>query len=344
MTSYDVIQYTNFFCTQICSTFQNSKDLHENFLNSSLTMPFLKSLQHLARKIFCCFPEQENQENHNWCDDHQDHTKPVEPHTVRIGGGNNDDHQISGTTSHGQLRLEVSSEHRPDRLVDDLQNHLPLHNCERFSHITHTPPPRSTCFEPKLHQEKPCKNVKLFQRRAKQRWCRLVSASASRLAEAGVRSALGSHWNDFVNYAKTNFQPQWVQAFGQNMPCQGPLHSDRPCPHQTCIDPRNQSHLKWMSSLHLDHDIPLHTICSTWINIIQCQSQPLSSWDQGVNGDLVCQLLFGVYDHPRFVETGNRLWKANIHFRCYDNQKKSGCHDITCHANTGTLLSTDIIA
>ena len=124
----------------------------------------------------------------------------------------------------------------------------------------------------------------------------------------------------------------------RTMHCQGPLGIGH-CPSQLSVDPTSESDLELLSSLHLDHSIPLETICSLWIEIIQSQRQPLSSWDEGVDGDLLCQLIFGVQDHQNLITTKNPLWRANVQFRCYHAIKRSGCHDMTCRANSNMKLS-----
>ena len=302
-------------------------------------MPIFKALQQFAKKLFCCFPESDqshpkrDQPQRRSCTDAQ-RMHDLEASSVLLQLCNESKGQSNSTRADTGVVCAGLDEKLP-------QPHIPI--CNIIHSDTPTPPngqakPKATTGQLKKTRQRKQQNVKQFQRRAKQRWCRLITATKSRLAEAGLRDALGSHWIDFVDYAKTNFQPQWVEAFGQTMHCQGHLVTGH-CPAQTCIDPNKPSDLQRMSSMHLDHSIPLHTICSTWIRIIRSQNVPLSSWDQGVDGDLVCQLIFGVQDHPRLLTTTNPLWKANIHFRCYNARSNSGCHDITCCANSVNSLS-----
>jgi len=176
-----------------------------------------------------------------------------------------------------------------------------------------------------------------FQRRATQRWCKLLTATKSRLVGNGIKDALGPHWLDFVQYANTHFRPQWITTFSSPMHCKGPLEGGQ-CPWNLGVVPTSPDDLHLMQLLHLDHAYALHHICRTWINIIHAQSVPLASWDQGVDGDLVCQLLFGINDHPNFLSTGNTLWKANLQFRCY-HKGGQGCHDVCGHANAHLKLN-----
>ena len=178
-----------------------------------------------------------------------------------------------------------------------------------------------------------------FQRRAKQRWCKLLTATESRLAEYGLRDALGPHWKDFVSYAKQRFQTQWLEAFDQPMGCQGPLCNGGPCPHQFRVDPSSPDDLWRMCLLHLDHQTPLHRICCAWNQIIR-EHDTLLRWDQGVDGELVCHLLFGMFDHPNFQSTRNNLWKANVRFRCHLSSG-NGCHDMKGLAHHAFQLDAD---
>ena len=192
-----------------------------------------------------------------------------------------------------------------------------------------------------ITNKRPTKAYK-FQRRATQRWCKLLTASKSRLAKNGLKDALGVHWPAFVKYAKENHWPQWKKLFSSTMKCNGPLKKGGCCPFQLCVEPTCQQDLSLVQLLHLDHAYPLQSICRAWLSIIKSQPAPLTSWDQGIDGDLVCQLLFGVESHPNLLTTGNELWRANVRFRCYFNDGQ-GCHDVHGYANAHlTIQTTDI--
>ena len=181
-----------------------------------------------------------------------------------------------------------------------------------------------------------------FRRRATQRWCKLLTATKSRLAQNGLKEALGPHWKDFVQYAACHFRPHWLETFSLPMECNGPL-TGRHCPFNLRVDTQCPEDIDLMHLLHLDHAYPVHIICRTWLRIIRSQHTPMTSWDQGVDKDLVCQLLFGIKDHPKFSETGHLLWKANLQFRCY-HRDGQGCHDVCGHANAHLrLLTTDLL-
>ena len=99
-----------------------------------------------------------------------------------------------------------------------------------------------------------------FQRRATQRWCKLLTATESRLAKNELKDALGSHWSAFVNHAKDHYWPKWKHLFSSAMTCNGPLR-DGCCPFQLSVDPTCKQNLGLMHLLHLDHAYPLHSIC-----------------------------------------------------------------------------------
>jgi len=60
-----------------------------------------------------------------------------------------------------------------------------------------------------------------------------------------------------------------------------------------------------MGGLHLDHSYEVHLICIMWRRCIRKLGRPLRRWDDGINGERICQLLFSV-EGP----------SANLHFRC----------------------------
>ena len=198
---------------------------------------------------------------------------------------------------------------------------------------------------PEVHRhviiQDPCvdpTSVKLFIKRGMQRFTKLATASKSRLAGYGIRQALGEHWATFVGYIWGKFRSTWIQQFGAIMACEGSIDGT-PCPHKCKIDPTCRSDLKKMSSLHLDHSVEVYDICARWLSIIQKQAKPLQAWDDGVNGELICQLLFGVVDHPNFSSSGSPLWRANVHFRCGKSKwnKHNYCHD-QCRRHVGFEL------
>jgi hypothetical protein len=170
------------------------------------------------------------------------------------------------------------------------------------------------------------KNVKKCRKRAIQRWSRWLTATESRIGyKNGLRARLGQHWIDFVNYANQHYKAQMVSKFTQSMWCCGKIDGT-PCAYQHSVDPTNFAELHRLAALHLDHNFDLNTICTAWK---QAMPAKLRSWDDGVDGDLICHLLFGVQDHPKACN-GDNKWRAAVHFRCGTSKtRRQGqfCHE-----------------
>ena len=177
------------------------------------------------------------------------------------------------------------------------------------------------------------RTLKQAQKRAKQRWCRWLSATKSRIGGTnGMRQRLGKkRWKAFVEYANEHFQPHFVNKFSAPMRCCGPLGKSATCPNGGyAVDPTVEADVKTnLATLHLDHARDLTAICEAWKEAMPAR---LATWHDGVDKDLVCQLLFGVEDHARAATSLNPdLWKANVSFRCgASKQHRAGafCHDM----------------
>ena len=185
-----------------------------------------------------------------------------------------------------------------------------------------------------------------------QRWTQLLTARTSRIgSHKKMQAALGPHWDSFVRYAEDGFRERWVKRFNKVMSCCGPI-DDRThrCPHGISVNPRNPAQLRQLSGLHLDHNYELAQICHVWRGIIARLGRPLRSWDDGVNGELICQLLFGVESHRNLRRTGNPLWDANVQFRCgrAQNRRRSDdhvyCHDTDYPHYAWVLAESDVRA
>jgi hypothetical protein len=177
------------------------------------------------------------------------------------------------------------------------------------------------------------RTLKKAQKRAKQRWCRWLSATKSRIGGTnGMRQRLGKkRWKAFVKYANEHFQPQFVNKFSVPMRCCGPLGKSVACPNGGyAVDPTVEADVNTnLATLHLDHARDLKAICEAWKEAMPGR---LETWHDGVDKDLVCQLLFGVEDHAQAATSLNPdLWKANVAFRCgASKQHRAGafCHDM----------------
>jgi hypothetical protein len=65
------------------------------------------------------------------------------------------------------------------------------------------------------------------------------------------------------------------------------------------------------------HGYEVNHICDVWKAVVKKRNLPLACWDDGVDGLLVCQLLFGVSSRcGSGTGKSGPLWDANLVFRC----------------------------
>jgi hypothetical protein len=208
-----------------------------------------------------------------------------------------------------------------------------------------------------LNKKKPPQNsdknhqltLRQFKHRGIKRWSALLTSKRSRIGSCqGIKPLLGKHWQSFVDYANRNFRPTFLTVFSKELKCVGKLgwngQASQSCENKLCLNPGISADLPLMKHLHLDHIYDVNQICDTWKQILQEKQKlaPLTTWDDGINGDLLCQLLFGVTDHPRLYDQNvevksshSALWQKNLHLRCgASNNKqsnitfKSFCHHL----------------
>jgi hypothetical protein len=48
----------------------------------------------------------------------------------------------------------------------------------------------------------------------------------------------------------------------------------------------------------LDHELDLVVTCDMWVQALAALSRAPATWDDGVDGALLCHLLFSVHDDP----------------------------------------------
>ena len=103
---------------------------------------------------------------------------------------------------------------------------------------------------------------RVLLRRGKQRWCKLLTATSSRIGIV-MRPVLGHDlWTKFVNYASENFKDQYLAAFRFPIICCGRIDGT-PCPQKlqiSCNSDLQQRKGNILGHFHLDHDVELMNI------------------------------------------------------------------------------------
>jgi len=132
----------------------------------------------------------------------------------------------------------------------------------------------------------------LALRRAGQRWSALVSAPTSRVARL-MHPALGdARWAAFLAHATERYKPAFLAAFAPpTLRCVG--QAGRPCPHGFVVTPASPN--APLEHLHVDHEQDVQITCDMWRAALPPAP---ASWDDGIDGGLLCHLLFGVRDDP----------------------------------------------
>ena len=152
----------------------------------------------------------------------------------------------------------------------------------------------------------------MARHRAAQRWSALVGAPTSRVAGL-MRPLLGdAHWAAFVAHANEHHKPAFLAAFGGPsgrretvLRCVGP-RDGAPCPAGFEVDLLASEAYDLLERLHLDHEQDVRVTCDLWRRALPAAP---AGWDDGVDGGLLCHLLFGVEDS---AEHGPRC----VRFRC----------------------------
>jgi hypothetical protein len=163
--------------------------------------------------------------------------------------------------------------------------------------------------------------AKVARKRAQQRW----SALLSRIARE-VRPALGDMlWADFVTHAEAHYKAKFVAAFRKPvLRCVGTNHG-APCPLAFEADLTTPRTFVDLEHLHLDREQDVAIACDMWVRAMAALPHGPGWWDGGVDGALLCHLLFGVCDDPvhgaamlrfRCSSGGARCHKLNMpHYR-----------------------------
>ena len=146
----------------------------------------------------------------------------------------------------------------------------------------------------------------LARRRAGQRWSALVTAPTSRIARI-MRPVLDEAcWAAFVAHANAHYRATFLAAFnGPLLRCVGRV-GGAPCPRDAAVDLAAPDAANGLAHLHLDHEQDLQITCDMWKAALPPSP---AAWDDGINGPLLCHLLFGVCNDPRHGA-------AMVRFRC----------------------------
>ena len=112
-------------------------------------------------------------------------------------------------------------------------------------------------------------------------------------------------WAAFVAHANAHYRAAFLAALnGPLLRCIGRV-SGAPCPHDTTVDLAAPDAANWLAHLHLDHEQDLQITCDMWKAALPPSP---AAWDDGINGPLLCHLLFGVRNDPLH---GAALWYAS---------------------------------
>ena len=154
----------------------------------------------------------------------------------------------------------------------------------------------------------------MARKRAQQRW----SALLARIAKQ-VRPMLGALWICFVKHAETSYRADFISAFRvSRLHCAGPPHG-APCPISFCVDLTSASAFATLDKMHLDHEQDVVVTCDMWVNALASLPGAPRTWDDGINADLLCHLLFG-------VESNQTHGAPMLRFRCGPGAAR--CHKL----------------
>ena len=126
------------------------------------------------------------------------------------------------------------------------------------------------------------------RKRAQQRWSALLSRIAQHMR---LDDAL---WGAFAAHANARYKPRFVRAFEGplRLECVGPV---RGVPCGFCVDMTSPKASHILHLLHLDHEQDVIVTCDLWKSALPPHP---SVWDERVDRELLCHLLFGVAPDP----------------------------------------------
>ena len=136
-----------------------------------------------------------------------------------------------------------------------------------------------------------CSALSVARRRAGQRWSALVSAPTSRVAKS-MGPVLGdAQWQDFLAHATARYKQPFLDAFdppSATLKCVGRAGGGA-CPHACEVDLASMLAVWKLEHLHVDHEQDVQITCDMWR---AARPSVAASWDDGIDGVLLCHLLF----------------------------------------------------
>ena len=135
-----------------------------------------------------------------------------------------------------------------------------------------------------------------------------------------MRPALGAaHWAAFIAHATVRHKEAFIDAFAPRVLCCVGDTAGAPCPHRFVVDLGAPDAGAKLERLHLDHEQDVQVTCDMWRRALPASPRV---WDDGVDGALLCHLLFGV--------GGDAIHGApTVRFRC--GPARLGASDAYCH-------------
>ena len=182
-----------------------------------------------------------------------------------------------------------------ERMVCNLNALLGKEGMELVEAVAEAPetpegqPPQAPAPRPPASPANAARPRAIAMRRGGQRWSTLVSAPTSRIARV-MRPVLGDAlWHSFVAHANAHYKEAFVGAFaGPVLACVG--RDGAPCPRAFRVDLAASA--TGLPYLHLDHEQDLQVTCDMWKQAWRAGAR--QTWHDGVDGSLLCHLLFGV--------------------------------------------------
>ena len=127
----------------------------------------------------------------------------------------------------------------------------------------------------------------MARKRGQQRWSALLSRIAKQMCLDELM------WDDFVAHANEHYKHKFVNILENSecLECVGPV-GGTPCGFRVDLTSLDAFHK--LGLLHLDHEQDLVVTCDLWKRALPHNALV---WDENVDRDLLCHLLFGVTSH-----------------------------------------------